>query len=93
MLITPQAVAAYKTLMMEPKENGLDFPPISEVFRPSEQATAKHILFQQYVDLIKKPLPKIMFYIIMDSMYPQAHAADGNLGYCVTIATKKVEPS
>ena len=86
MTLTPEAVAAYKTLMTKPKENGLDFPPLSEVFEATENATAKHILFQQYIDLIKKPLPKVMFYIIMDELYPQAKAADGNLGYCIRVS-------
>ena len=83
MTLSPEAVAAYKELMTNPKQHGLEFPPLSEVFVKCEEATAKHILFEQYVALIKKPLPKVMFYIIMDELYTIAKAADGNLGYCV----------
>lgn len=88
MTITPEAVDAYKKLMTEPKEHGLDFPPLSEVFERTHFATAKHLIYEQYLGRINKSrdqLPKIFFYIVMDEMYGQVKADDGNIGYCVRI--------
>ena len=81
-MLTPQAVDAYKTLMTKPKENGLDIPSLEECFEDGE-GTAKHILFAEYIDRIQKPLPKVFFYIIMDELYANkiVKCADGNLGY------------
>ncbi len=89
MTLSPEAVAAYKKLMTEPKENGLDIQPLSEVFEITEDATAKHLLYEQYLTKINKTkdqLPKVFFYIIMDETYQQKKAADGNLGYCVRVS-------
>ncbi len=81
--ITKESVNAYKQLMTDPKKHGLDFEPLDECFEETEYATAKHILFDQYVDKIKKPLPKVFFYIIMDEIYSEriAKSSDGNIGY------------
>lgn len=78
-------MAAYKELMVNPSVHGLDFPPLSDCFESFEAGTAKHILFKEYLDKIKKPLPKIFFYIVMDELYPVVKAADGNLGYKLKI--------
>lgn len=89
MTLTPEAVAAYKKLMTKPKENGLDFQPLSEVFEKTEDATAKHLLYEQYLAKINKTkdqLPKVFFYIIMDETYRQKKTSDGNLGYCVRVS-------
>lgn len=81
--LSPEAVDAFKKLMTDPKSHGLDFPPLNECFVECEEATPKHILFEQYIDRIKKPLKKVFFYIIMDELYSDriAKAPDGNLGY------------
>ncbi len=83
MELSPQAVDAYKKLIETPSEFGFDFKPLKDCFIQTDNATPKHILFEQYVDYIKKPLPKIMFYIIMDGIYPQAKAPNGDLGYLI----------
>ena len=82
-MLTPETVSAYKTLMTKPKENGLDIPSLDEYFEEAEEGTAKHILFKDYLDRIQKPLPKVFFYIIMDELYANkiVKCADGNLGY------------
>ena len=82
-MLTPEAVSAYKTLMTKPKENGLDIPSLDKCFIDAEEGTAKHILFKEYLDRIQKPLPKVFFYIIMDELYANkiVKCADGNLGY------------
>ena len=89
MTLSPESVEAYKKLMTEPKENGLDFQPLSKVFEKIEDATAKHLLYEQYLQKINKTkdqLPKVFFYIIMDETYQQKKVADGNLGYCVRVS-------
>lgn len=88
MILSQESVSAYKKIMTDPKGNGLDFPPLSEVFEKTKSATAKHLLYEQYLSKIKKKrdqLPKVFFYIIMDEIYLQKKAEDGNLGYCVRI--------
>jgi hypothetical protein len=85
MNLSPEVVAAYKKLMTEPKENGLDFQPLQELFEETKVATAKHLLYEQYLTKINKTkdqLPKVFFYIIMDEMYQQKKDEDGCLGYC-----------
>lgn len=89
MILSPETVAAYKKIMTEPKEYGFDFPPLSEVFEKTEYATAKHVLYEQYLTKINKTkvqLPKVAFYMIMDETYQQKKASDGNLGYCVRVS-------
>ena len=89
MILTTEAVDAYQELMTNPQKHGFEFPSLKDVFEETEGATAKHILFKQYIDLINKPLPKIFFYIIMDKLYHTKKASDGNLGYCVKIVYPK----
>lgn len=86
-VLSPESVNAYKTLMTDPKNHGLTMPSLDECFEEAGEATAKHILFQQYIDVIQKPLPKVFFYIIMDELYPKQidKAADGCLGYKLKI--------
>ena len=86
--LTPGHVAAYKELLINPEKNGFDFRPITECFRESETVTPKHELFNVYIEYLQKPLPKAMFYIIMDELYGHltgrainAEGEPGNLGY------------
>jgi hypothetical protein len=74
-ILTPEAVNAYKILMTKPKEKG----------------TAKHILFKKYLARIQKPLPKIFFYIVMDELYADkiVKCSDGNLGYKLKLSDKQ----
>lgn len=87
MELNPESVNAYKELMTNPKENGLDIPSLDECFEIAEVATAKHILYESYLNKINKPLPKVFFYIIMDELYFKLieKAPDGNLGYKLTL--------
>jgi len=86
MNLTPDVVAAYKTLMTKPKENGLDeMPSLEECFVAAEEATSKHMLYAKYIMLVGKPIPKVIFYIIMDELYPTVKAPDGNLGWKLEI--------
>lgn len=81
--LTPGLVDAYKKIMTDPKTHGFDFRPLDQCFKESEKATAKHELFNQYIAYINKPLPKLMFYIIMDELHSDKIGKDANglLGY------------
>ncbi|WP_158797670.1 hypothetical protein [Pedobacter sp. L105] len=69
MNLTSEAIDAYKQVMHHPERFGLDFKSLSEIFMETSRATPKHVLYQQYVDCIGKPIPKFMFYVIMDETY------------------------
>lgn len=85
MILTPQAVDAYKQCLTNPNEHGIsDFKPLAECFEECEQVTPKHILFESYVAYLGRPLPKVIFYIIMDELYRHLIAKDEatkDLGY------------
>jgi len=86
MNLTPDVVVAYKTLMTKPKENGLEnIPSLDECFAPAEEARAKHLLYEDYIKLIGKPVPKVIFYIVMDELHSTVKAPDGNLGWKLKI--------
>lgn len=86
-ILCPESVAAYKELMTNPKGNGLDIPSINECIVEGDTIIAKHLLYQQYIELIKKPLPKVFFYIIVDELHYDkiGKGVDGNLGYKLKI--------
>ena len=82
MELNEQSVAAYHELMTNPTEHGLPIRPLKECFEPSEEVTAQHILFRDYIK--ESPAcPKIFFYIVMEMVYGRVHLkdADGNLGF------------
>lgn len=83
MILSPELVAAYTKLIKSPKENGLDFPSLDEILEKSDDVIAKHLVFERYADIIKKPLPKVIFYIICDELFTQKIGADGHIGYFV----------
>lgn len=86
--LSNETIDAYKTILSNPLEHGFSFKPLKECFEKSEKVTAKHILFEQLIELIKVPLPKIIFYIIMDEMFGFGNDKDENgfLGYSLKIA-------
>lgn len=84
MIVSPESVATYKAVMTAPKENGFYFPALSEIFEESKTAIAAHTLFTQYRDLVKCPVPKVFFYIVMNDLYKQGWAECGNGGYYVS---------
>lgn len=71
MILTPELIEEAK------KEIG-----IQQYFNIVDVATATHLLFKEFIEKTKwKGLPKIIFYILMDDLFPIAKADDGNLGY------------
>ncbi len=83
MILTPELIAAYKKMITNPKEHKLEFESLDEIFEKSEIAIAKHLIYDSYLLRIKKPVPKVVFYIIMDEMFESKIADDLHLGYCV----------
>ena len=87
MELNENSIAAFKTILTNPLKYGFSFKSIIDCFDKTEEATPKHILYNQYVEYIQKPLPKIFFYIIMDEMYEQKKAANNDMGYMVKLNT------
>lgn len=61
---------------------------IQQYFIVSEVCIPKHLLYKEFTEKTKwKGLPKLIFYILMDDLYPNSisKAADGNLGYCLEL--------
>lgn len=88
MELNTQAIDAYKQILSNPSQHGFSFKPLKECFEVSDKVTAKHILFEQLIEVIKVPLPKVIFYILMDEMYGFGNGKDekGNLGYSLKIS-------
>ena len=86
--LTPQTVALFRKFVEHPEEyDGCDYKPLKECFVEGDHYEPQHLLYQQYVDYIKKPLPKVVFYIIMREQFPNYFGKDdrpgqrGDLGY------------
>lgn len=70
--LTPKTVAMFRKFVEHPEEfKGCNYKPIQECFEKSDLCTPKHILFNQYIAYLRRPLPKVFFYIIMDDIYPE----------------------
>lgn len=82
--LTPGHIEAYKELLNNPSSHGFTFRKLTECFKESSTVIPKHELYKIYIDYLQKPLPKIVFYIIMDEIYGNVIDKDetsGNLGY------------
>lgn len=84
MILNEQTVSEYRNLLANPKENGLPFPSFREIFLPSDEAIAKHIVFEKYQKIINRNIPKLIFYILLDEIFPQKNDSSGCLGYCLS---------
>lgn len=87
LFLTPETVDAYTQLISEPEKHGLDFLPLKDCIKQSDKVTALHILFKNYIDLIKRDVPKVIFYIIIQNIYGNPSGVDenGNAGYNLKI--------
>lgn len=82
MYLTPVLIEKLKQQVNDPVKRG-GYRLLKDCVVKSDKATPKHILFKQ-MQADFPNLPKLIFYIIMDEMYPQAKAESGELGYLVT---------
>ena len=87
MNLNPELIAAYKEILTNPSKHKIDLAPLEECFLKSEEVTACHIMYQQYKEYIgNRPLPKVVFYIILEEIYGRVNGQDekGNNGYHLT---------
>lgn len=62
---------------------------LEKFYEPSEECTAQHILFKDFVEATKwKGLPKVIFYILLGEIYGQPihKDKDGYLGFKIKLA-------
>jgi hypothetical protein len=82
MELNKQTIDAYRELLTNPEKHGLPFKALAECFKASDKITAKHIIYGQFINYLKKPLPKVIFYIIMDELFGcDGKDEKGDLGY------------
>lgn len=96
MQLTASAIQLFKDLLTNPEANMGRIPLLKDCFNESATGTAKHILYKEYLEYIDRhesQLPKVVWYIIMDELYPVMKCADGNAGYPLTIKDDKPEQS
>ena len=85
--LTPAVVERFTDFLVNPKKFNCTYKPLKECFVEGDHYEPQHLLYQQYVEYIKKPLPKVIFYIIMREQFPEYYGKDsrpgmgGNLGY------------
>lgn len=85
--LTPAVVERFTDFLVNPKKFNCTYKPLKECFVEGDHYEPQHLLYQQYVEYIKKPLSKVMFYIIMREQFPEYYGKDsrpgmgGNLGY------------
>lgn len=61
----------YKDFLENPQKYECNYKPIKECFAPSKYVTPQDKLYELYVAHIDKPLPKVVFYIIMQELYDE----------------------
>lgn len=81
--ITEELVANVKVGMLDPKAAGRPQRPLSEIFTPADEVTAKHVLAGCLKAYDYPRMPKLLIYIIMDEIYGVAKDKDksGAAGY------------
>lgn len=94
--LTPAVIEKFKDFLVNPANYGCSYKPLHEVFVDGDHYEPQDKLFDAYIDYIQKPLPKVVFYIIMQEEFPELRGCDewdeiakdgkqvhrvGNLGY------------
>ncbi len=69
--LSPNTIQQYKDFLLNPEDYGCIYKPLHKVFELNNEVVPQNILYNQYVDYIKKPLPKVVFYIIMDEEFAE----------------------
>lgn len=90
--LTPETVKIASDILIggQMKDfNGNQVPPFKECFEESETVTAKHILWNGFVEKTGCQIPKIFGYLVMDELFGQCTGkdSDGYAGY-----HKKLKP-
>jgi len=86
MTLSPELIAEYKRLLLNPIEGNLPIMPIKEFFTKSEIVTPLNVLAKAYMDHVGSGLPKMILYIVMFDIYghPKDKAENGSAGYYLT---------
>lgn len=79
-ILTKETVAQYTDFLVNPKKYGCDYKPMKECFTKSDHYEPQHLLYNQYINYIQKPLPKLVFYIIMQEQFPNYYGKDTREG-------------
>ena len=79
-LLTPAVIRRFTDFLVNPHEYNFDYKPLKECFVEGDHYEPQHLLYQQYVDYIQKPLPKVVFYIIMQEQFPEYFGKDDRPG-------------
>jgi hypothetical protein len=83
MELNTETVSAYRELLANPKKHNLPFPSFRDLFLPSDDAISKHVVHAEYEKRVDRNIPKVIFYILLDEIFPQKNDDSGNLGYCL----------
>ena len=80
---------AHRTILSNPGQYNFPFKPFKDCFAQSDTVTAKHILAEQYIKYIDKPVIKLVVYVLMNEIFGEPFLKDskGNLGYSLTLNT------
>lgn len=71
MELNKETIRQYKDFLENPAKYDCTYKPIRECFSPNDYVIPQHILYELYVAHIDKPLPKVIFYIIMRELYAE----------------------
>ncbi len=71
-VVTPETVAIASEILIDGQMtdfNGNKVPPFEHCFELSETVTAKHILWESFVDKTGCRIPKLFGYLVMDKVW------------------------
>jgi len=74
--MTPEVIERFKDFLVNPLKWQCSYKPLHEFFIEGDHYEPQDKLFKAYLDYIKKPLPKVIFYIIMQEEFPQFGGCD-----------------
>lgn len=69
--LNPEVINLYRHFLEHPEKHGCDYKPLKEVFKETDKYIPQDKLYKKYLDYIKKPLPKVIFYIIMRETFEE----------------------
>ena len=95
--LTPDVIAQYKDFLVNPAKYKCDYKPLHDCFVEGDHYAPQNHLYEQYIDYIQKPLPKVIFYIIMQEEFSEYGGCDmitekdgsrhnGDFGYKLKLA-------
>ena len=84
MILDNATINLYSNFLCFPQKYGCEYKLLGMCFAITDVVTPQHILYEKYIEYIKKPLPKVGFYIIMKMRFGHYRKVDkrsGNVGY------------